>query len=156
VNKSKKVSLEKCMEAVQLMKELIRFFPETEAACQAIARELYKFVGTEAQLNWFVERAIAKFSKWEGLPILRALYNTRFAPDDGIMPEVEVSGFTSDNLERQWKDRCAEDDMRSIDEYRRKALAAPQTYKAFELPAASNKMPELDDLPPLKKPDIIQ
>jgi hypothetical protein len=138
-----KVSFEKCWDAVQLLGELIQFFPKSDLARQTIARELHKFVGTEAQLNWFVERAIAKLSKWEGVPYLRALYNTRFAPDDGVMPEVDIPGFTSEDLEAQWKNRCAEDDMRQIDDYKRKALTSAD-HGPFELPEAANKMPELE------------
>lgn len=131
-----KPTLPKIMEGVDLLAEMIEFFPQSLVARSVIAAEIQSFVGTVEQLDWFIASAYRHFPKWKGLPYFRALYNTQYPSDDGIAPTVELPGYTSDDLEGRAKLREMEENDRRMETYKREALESGQKLKAFPLPDA--------------------
>jgi hypothetical protein len=130
-----KVSLAEAWEATTLLAELLPFFPRAEIARRFIAAEIYNFVGTKEQLDWFLVAAARTIKKWEGLPPLRALYATRYEPDDGVRPTIELPGFTADELEAKHRLREMAENAQRFENYRRQALLAPpEDREAFRLP----------------------
>lgn len=126
--------MEEVVTAVHAMGLLIPWFPREAAACQMIAMEFFNFVGDKGQLDWFVQKCITTFTRWDGLPPFRALYCTRFEPDDGLAAAVEFPGFTTDELEAKYRAREIEENTRKFDEYREKALSEPNNSAVFPLP----------------------
>jgi hypothetical protein len=130
-----KVTVTQVAAAISLLGELISFFPAGEAARRMIIKEVYRFVGTAEQLEWFVDAAAGHIGKWQGLPDLRAIYNTKFAPDDGVMPTVELKGFSSDELEAKHIAREMQENEARLQFYNRQALLArPKDREPFLLP----------------------
>lgn len=148
-----KISLAEAWQATTLLSELLPFFPTGDAGRKFVASEIYQFVGTKEQLDWFVVAAARTIKKWEGLPPLRALYATKYEPDDGIRPTIELPGFTADELEAKYRVREIEENARRFENYRRQALLAPpEDRELFALPdmkALPAPMPEPPGVPQL-------
>lgn len=120
--------LEVVVRGVELLAELVPFFPSSLAARGVIAAEILNFVGTEEQLDWFIQAAIRQFPKFEGVPALRALYCSRYQADDGVYigtPEQMEAHF--------WAREMDENEAR-MERYRQEALVAGEPLKAFPLP----------------------
>jgi hypothetical protein len=132
---SAKPSLDRVGEGVLLLAELIPFFPKSLIAQTYVAQYIHEFVDTEEHLDWFISAAIAQFPAFEGLPALRALYNTRFAPADGIMPTVELRGYTTAELEARYQAAVLEENAQRQAMYeQQRALASAEEFAAFPLP----------------------
>jgi signal transduction histidine kinase len=124
-------------KVVGSLTELISFFPSTLEAKTIIVTEIYNFVGTVEQLEWFKGACIRQMTKWEGVPTLRAIFCTRYAPADGLPATVELPGYSSDEQEARFRLREMEDNDRRMLEYRRQALLAPpEDREPFLLPPA--------------------
>lgn len=134
MNRGPKVHLEDVVALVESLSKLIPFFPQDLLSKRIIAAEFHKFIGDQAQYDWFAQACVSKFTKWEGIPLFRALYNTRFAPDDGQAPSVELPGFSTDELEAKYRAREIEENERRLAEYKQQALAEPENAGAFPLP----------------------
>ena len=130
-----KPTYESIMKVVHLFADMIPFFPASTAAHCAVCEEIYSFVGTEEQLAWFsltYRRTCGK--KWEGEPLLRAVFCLKYEPADGIMPTVEVPGHAIDDMEARSRLREMEENERRIQSYKREALEAGEELKVFPLP----------------------
>jgi hypothetical protein len=117
-----KISLEDSVKLVNTLAMLVNWFPQDAAARAMIAAEIHCFVGDRSQVEWFATACIRHFSKWEGLPAFRALYNTRFEPDDGVKPSVDLPGFTTDELEAKYRERVMDENTHKFKEFKQKAL----------------------------------
>lgn len=105
--------------AVLLMAGMIPFFPKEEVAHAFIAQQLSESPGIESEqdLDRFVSRVCSSVKKWEGYAALWAVYE-----------QVSIADY-----------QAAEFDAadRRLEEYRRRALAAPANEREpFLLPAA--------------------
>jgi hypothetical protein len=126
---------EDVMGVVDLLIEMVPFFPNSVAARCTICEEIFSFVSTKEQLEWFSGAYLRHYPKWEGLPTLRAMFNTRYAPADGIMPSVNVPGHSTEELEAKYQAAVLEDNTRRQEEFeRQKQLATGDEFKAFPLP----------------------
>lgn len=128
---SDKPSQKQITAVVLAMQEIIPFFPKSDTALKLISTEIGNFVSGVDELNWFAHAAVTRFHKFEGLPQLRALYQTKYPPADGIEAGADVPGFTSEDLEAESQKRImAENDQRY-----RQALGAPEEEREpFALP----------------------
>ena len=126
---------EEVMNVVDLLIEMVPFFPNSVAARCTICEEVMSFVATKEQLEWFSAAYLRHYPKWEGLPTLRALFNTGYAPADGVMPSVNVPGYATAELEAKYQAAVLEENTRRQEDFeKRKALAAGEEFKAFPLP----------------------
>lgn len=130
-----KPTYEDIMKVVDLFIEMVPFFPNSVAARCAVCEEVYSFVSTQEQLEWFSKafRQIAG-TKWMGEPMLRAVFCTRYEPADGIMPKVEVPGYATEELEARHRLQEMQENERRLQSYRQEALAAGEPLKTFPLP----------------------
>lgn len=132
------------LEAITLVAAVVPFFPTGDLAVAVIAEEVHRFIGTREQLDWFQRLARGSLSKFEGVPQLRALFCTKYAPFDGVEPIVECAGFEEAQLENAYQRRVMDENDARLAQYRREALLAPAEDRApLELP-----MPEVKQLPP--------
>jgi hypothetical protein len=130
-----KPSYDDCMKSVDLLIELVPFFPNSVAARCTVCAEIFSFVSSQEHLDWFTDAYMRTYTKWAGFPTLRALFNTRFAPADGVMPSVNVPGHTTEELEAKYQANMLEENTRREEEFRRqKQLAASDEFQAFPLP----------------------
>lgn len=132
-------------EAVLVLSEIIPFFPQTDLARRIMAEEIDAFVNSKDELDWFVRMCIRLLTKYEGVPMLRAVHCIRFKPADGLVPNCQVPGYTTEELEGQYRMKeMAENDKRMA-EYQREARLGPaEDRKPFELP-------EMKKIPPPKE-----
>jgi hypothetical protein len=130
-----KPTYESVMKVVHLFAEMIPFFPNSMAALCAICEEIYSFVGTDQELAWFsVEYRRICGKKWEGQPLMRAVFCLKYQPADGIMPTVDAPGHTTEDLEARARLREMEENDLRPEAYKREALEAGEPLKAFPLP----------------------
>lgn len=127
-----KPSVVDVMKGVVLLSELIPFFPSSEAAQRVIAIEVRNFVGSDEHLQWFIQAAVRQFPKFEGVPALRALYASRYTPDDNILPTLNVA--SPEQLEADFHRREMQENEQRMERYKQEALAAGEPLKAFPLP----------------------
>jgi hypothetical protein len=126
---------EEVIEALGIIATKVPFFPQGSAALALIADDILDFVGTREQLEWFVRQAGAWLSKYEGIPQLRALFCTKYAPFDGKPPIVDCPGFEEDALEAAYRRKEMVANDRRLAEYRRQAaLAPPEDREPLLLP----------------------
>ena len=85
-----KTTLDRVAQGVELIAEFMQDFPPSRAAHGLVAQHIHDFVGTDQQLQWFVQACIRHFHCWPGVPQLRALYCSKFAPDDGESPVCKL------------------------------------------------------------------
>lgn len=81
-----KTTLDRVAQGVELIAEFMQDFPPSPAAHNLVTMHVHDFVGTDQELQWFVQACIRHFHYWPGVPQLRALYCSKFAPDDGEAP----------------------------------------------------------------------
>lgn len=129
-----KPTLDAVMRGVDLMGELMLFFPKSLAARSVIATEIHSFAGTEQQLAWFIDATVSHFSKFEGLPFLRALYCTKFEPADGMMPVVELPGYSTEAMEAKFRAKEMDENERRLEDYKQKAISEGKKPGKFLLP----------------------
>lgn len=129
-----KPTFERVSQGVALWAEMMPWFPKSLVAKAYISQKVHEFVGTDEQLNWFIDAVMEQFNTWEGLPALRALFNSRYAPADGLRPAVDAPGPTAEQLEADFRLREMEENERRMESYRQEALAAGEELKAFPLP----------------------
>jgi hypothetical protein len=85
---------------VELLLRVLGFFQADTAVAAQIARQIVKFANNEKEVEWLVDAAIERWTRWLGVPELRALFCTRFKPKDGIeMDVVSTPGLTPQELE---------------------------------------------------------
>jgi hypothetical protein len=96
--------------------EALKFFPAGSTAVKRVVMELLDgMVATEEQLKWLMDALINRVGEWHGPAQLRALFNTRFRPADGIEGGVcEVAGFTPADCERDFFERQSEETDRML------------------------------------------
>jgi hypothetical protein len=142
-----KPSRERIAAIVGALSEVVPFFPQKPLALDLITEAVLEFVGTDEQLEWFARAAIRNLPKYEGVPQLRALFCTKYAPADGLPAVVEIAGHTEEELEARFRQREIAENQRRHDEYLRQARLAPAEDRApFQLP-------ELKQIPPPHNPD---
>ena len=144
-----KPSRERVFAVVGTLAEVIPFFPQKELALDLITEAVLEFVGTEEQLDWFARAAVRSLSKYEGVPQLRALFCSKYAPADGLPPAVEIPGYTEEELEARFRQREIAENQRRHDEYLRQAqLAPPEDRAPFQLPELKQIPAPHPDTPP--------
>jgi hypothetical protein len=116
-----KPSVKEVGEQVQVLEELVAFFPKSDVAQRVIVTEIHRFCADSKQLKWFIETYARRVSRYESLAQLRAVFCSRYRPDDGIYPTVDVPGLTSNDLEAQYLAREAEETDKKLLEWRREA-----------------------------------
>lgn len=89
--------------ALLRMSASIPFYPDNQIAATEIALTLDRMCGSADQINWLVTTAINTWKKWEGIGGLRALYCSRFPPQDNLYPADEVDPDAA--AERDYCDR---------------------------------------------------
>jgi len=132
-----KPPVESVMKVVDLFMEMIPFFPDSLAARFAICEEIHSFVGNEEQLAWFSIAYRQKCgAKWQGQPMLRAVFCLKYRPADGVQATVEVPGHTEPDLIAQHQQRVLEENARRLEEFERlKTIAPPEEdVQSFPLP----------------------
>lgn len=131
------------VESLTAIAAMLPFFPQDNFALAVVAEDVHRFVGTREQLDWFHRQCRACLSTWDGVPALRALFCTKYAPFDGMLPIVEFPGMEEDRLEADFRRRELEENERRLERYRREALLAPPEDRApFQLPEPQ-PMPEI-------------
>lgn len=121
---------------VTTLTALVPFFPFDLEAKGIISTEIYKFVGTVAQLNWFKTACIQQMPKWQSVPHLRAIYATRYSPADGLPAVLQMPGYSPADQEARFFLREVEENDKRLAGYRRQAqLAPPEDRAPFLLPA---------------------
>lgn len=133
-----KPTRERFHDAVIAMSEVIPFFPQKGLAIDIILEAIRDFIATEEQLDWFVRAAVRKLRKYEGVPHLRQLFCTRYAPADGIQPTFATSEeFLAHEaqMEAQYRQKEIEENEKRFETYKRQAqLAPPEDRELFLLP----------------------
>ena len=129
-----KPGIEEVCEYVQVLAELVAFFPKSEVAQRIIVNEIRRFCADSKQLKWFIETYVRQVPRYESVAQLRAVFCSRYRPDDGVYSSFEVPGFSSDDLEAQYLAREAEETDRKLAEWRREALTEGSEPAAFPLP----------------------
>jgi hypothetical protein len=141
-----KPTREECLKAVMGMSLVIPFFPKIDFALAIIADTVREFVGNSEQLAWFEKAACASIRTWDdgGIPLLRALYCTKYAPDDGVPPIMEMVGMTAAELEGRFRAMELADNERRFEEFKRQAvLGPPENREALGLPVPISAMNQL-------------
>lgn len=135
-----KPTLERIAESVKAMASVIAFFPKDELAQRIVTASIASFVNTEAELDWLTIAACGSMRDFErggGLPELRGLFCTRFKPADGFYQHTTTPGYRAEDLEQQFLRRELEADSRRLEEYQRRAFAAPAADREpFPVPEA--------------------
>ena len=130
-----KPSIERVSQGVALLSELISFFPKSVAAKAFITSEVHSFVANEDQLVWFIDACVRHFPQYEGVPALRALFNTKYAPADGVMPTTNIPGSSTEELEAKHERDLLDWNIRRQEHFERlKAIGPPEDGKPFPLP----------------------
>lgn len=124
---------EQIYKAVTTMEAIIPFFPKEEMGQAIIADSISQMVTTEDQLKWLTRTACQTMTQFS-LPVLRALYCSRFLPADGIGAAVDAPGCTEDQLEARYCMREMRENENRMREYKRLAAANPAEYTPVELP----------------------
>lgn len=141
--KSKKDFENQITGAVQALCNLIPFAPQDAISRAVIVRSLSRMIETPAQLEWFVDEAILRIRKWEGVGQLRGLYCTRYKPADGL-PEntCDIPGLTPADMEADYQSRMAVESERKLEGWKaeRKLLAAGSDIGPFEPTTALRKI----------------
>ncbi len=131
-----KPSRKSVYDVVVALSQIIPFFPTSDLALDLITESVLEFVGSEERLKWFSRAAIRCISKYEGMPLLRALYCTKYSPADGVDPLVDVPGMSEVELEAAFMKREMARDMARFEEYKREGqLAPPEDRAPLQLPA---------------------
>jgi hypothetical protein len=122
-----KPSREEVLKAVARMSVVVPFFPKIELALDIIADCVRSMVANSEQLEWFTKKVCVTMKTWDdgGIPVLRAIFCTQYAPDDGEAPVVEVPGMTEADLEMRFRAMEMQENDRRFQEYQRLALAVP-------------------------------
>lgn len=78
-----------------------KFFPAGPGERESVMRLLEKLTFDPHQLRWLVDTVVNYVGEWSGPAQLRALYATRYRPEDGIEgPHCAIAGFTPMDSER--------------------------------------------------------
>jgi len=130
-----KPAREEVTKVVAALSEVVPFFPKEAFALELIVESLLEFVGGQPQLDWFARAAVRTLSRYQGVPQLRALYCSNWAPADGILPTVDLEGLSSDRLEADFQRRVMEENEARFAVYcRQSALAPPEDREPLQLP----------------------
>ena len=119
---------------VAVMREIIPFFPRTEAAFDIDIECIEEMVGTEEQLKWLVKAACKSMQNFS-LPELRALYCTRYDPADRIPATVSLPGASLENYERAYAERAARETDAKMAAWKKEKELAPGDYEPLMLVA---------------------
>lgn len=120
----------------------IPYFPQDPMAIALVTHEVHKFVGTNEQLEWFSHACVGKLLKYEGVPMLRAIFCLKYRPADGEDPICDVPGIDENVMEANFRRREMDENDRRLEAYKRAAELAPAEDRApFQLPAG-NALPE--------------
>jgi len=133
-----KPSREQVFAVVKSLSTVIPFFPTDPLALDLITEAVLEFVGTEEQLHWFASATVRNLPKYEGMPSLRRLFSTKYAPADGIDPVFESSEqFIAHEalMESNFHKREMEENERRFESYKHQAQMAPaEDREPFQLP----------------------
>lgn len=133
------------LQAMTTVAVALPFFPQNDLALALITEAVHEFIGTKEELEWFRRKAIAWLTAYNGVPELRALFCTRYAPFDGLPPIVDCD---ENALEAEWRRREMDDNERRLEGYRsEKLLAKSEDSEPFLLP----ELAEVKSLPPAPK-----
>lgn len=78
-----------------------KFFPADPGARESVARLLESLTTEPRKLRWLVDTMCNYVGEWPGPAQLRALYATRYRPEDGIEgAHCAIAGFTPVDSER--------------------------------------------------------
>lgn len=64
--------------------KLMKYFPADEDACIELAKDLADMAQNEDQIEWCIKRVRNLYPEWPGIRELRAVFCSRFKPQDGI------------------------------------------------------------------------
>lgn len=76
-----KISEEAAAVGVSML-AVMKFFPSEAGARVLIGTELQAMANDEAEMLWVCRRATQLFTEWPGLPVLRAIFWSKFIPLD--------------------------------------------------------------------------
>jgi len=94
-----KPTLKQVADVVETFCELIPFFPKSEGALKVVIKDVHRFVGSQEELAWLATAAPLSIDKYEGLPCLRAVFETRYKPAD-VSPEEGTASFARREMEK--------------------------------------------------------
>jgi len=80
---------------------ILRFFPATTGAREAVMELLERMVATRDQLNWLVRTMIDEVGEWQGPRELRGVFCTRYRPADGIEAWCATGKFSAEAMENR-------------------------------------------------------
>ena len=63
---------------------MLKFFPSDDEARLGIVLMIGRMAEKEEQVRWLVQRVLALYNEWPGPGEVRAVYCSRFRPEDGI------------------------------------------------------------------------
>lgn len=129
---------EDVFKVVVSMSVVIPFFPKSDLALDLITDAIRCFIANDEQLEWFGKAARISVKTWDdgGIPLLRALFCTKYPPDDGVPPIMEFPGMTATELEGRFRAMEISKSDRRFEEYRRLAVSGPpENREALGLPA---------------------
>jgi hypothetical protein len=78
---------------------MLKYFPGSDIAQQAIMQLLERMVGTREQLSWLVRTMIDRVGEWQGPSEMRGLFCTQFKPADGEESNCTLAGYSPADLE---------------------------------------------------------
>lgn len=79
---------------------LLKFFPNDPGSRAALLKLLCRMVAGPAELRWLIQTVLAYHDEWPGPRQLRAIYCTRYRPEDGIEGNLTGGKLASDIEER--------------------------------------------------------
>lgn len=86
------ISQASAMVGVSIL-SIMPFFPFQEPAQMVIANQLRMMCHNDDELMWLCERAVELCSQWKGLPMLRAIFCSKYFPLDGKDAPSDASIF---------------------------------------------------------------
>ena len=78
------MNFDKVMRLIGRLAGTLKFFPSDPDARFGIAQEIADMAANEEQVTWLVGRLPKLFTEWPGLLEVRAVFCTRYKPQDGV------------------------------------------------------------------------
>jgi hypothetical protein len=112
------------------LKEVVPFFPQSDLALDLLVDEVESFMSDATHLDEWARDCVRLIAKFEGVPYLRAVYAIKHKPADGQYANVEVPGYSAEELESQYRAREMEENERRLESYRAARELAPAEDRA--------------------------
>lgn len=125
----------------------IPFFPEGDDALLAIAEDMADLCHNEEQAQWLAKRMRQLYTKWPGVPEMRAVFCAKFKPRDGIeaFSTVYLDGIPSEKPEEPVQLLPGRADLLLEG-------AAEEFRETISIAAAATRMDRAQPLRPPKQP----